>query len=254
MFDTFFYDPIYNLMVFLSNYLVDFGSVIIVTTIIIKIILYPLYTAQIKNQIATKKAQPELKEIQEKLKDKNLDQFRRQEHMMNMMKVNKKHGVKIFSPIVGMVIQITLIIALYRIIYHAGFPEIKPDLLYSWVHSTKKIVMSFLGIFDLNKISYSLAILTAITQYIYFSISMPDAHWSDLRKKGKDMKEDMMASFQVYMKYGMPVMVLILLSTTITAGLGLYWLTTNIFMIFQEKAVRAHKDELKKMDKNKIKK
>ena len=113
MFNTFFYDPVYNLMVFLSNYLVDFGAVIILTTIIIKIILYPLYSDQIKNTIATKKAQPELKEIQNKLRDKNLDKFRRQELMLEMMKINKKYGVKIFTPILSIIFQITVTIALY---------------------------------------------------------------------------------------------------------------------------------------------
>jgi YidC/Oxa1 family membrane protein insertase len=100
-------------MVFLSNYFVDFGTVIIATTIIIKFIIYPLYSGQIRNTIATKKAQPELKEIQKKLKDKSLDQFKRQELMMEMMKVNKKYGVKILTPILSIIFQITITIALY---------------------------------------------------------------------------------------------------------------------------------------------
>lgn len=248
MFDTFFYEPIYNLMVFLSNYLVDFGTVIIVTTIIVKIILYPLYTSQIKNTIATKKAQPELKEIQKKLKDKSLDQFKKQELMLKMMKVNKKHGVKILMPILSMIFQITITIALYWIIYYGGFPKIDTSILYSGIESTKDISMWFLNFFDLTKTSWILAVLAGVTQYIHMSISMPDVSWKDLKSQGKDMKEDMMASFQAYMKYGLPVMVFVLLLTTFNAGLGLYWVTTNLFMIFQEKAVRADKNILKEMN------
>lgn len=249
MFDTFFYDPIYNLMVFLSNYLIDFGTVIIITTIIVKIIIYPFYTAQIKNTIATKKAQPELKEIQKKLKDKTLDKFKRQELTLEMMKVHKKHGVKVLMPILAMIFQLTIIIALYRIIYHAGFPKIDTSILYPWVRSTKDIAMSFLGYFDLTKTSYILAIIGGITQYIYMSISMPDVSWKDLKSDEKDMKENMMNTFQVYMKYGMPVMVLVLLATTFNVGVGLYWITTNIFMIFQEKVVRSQKAELQEITK-----
>lgn len=253
MFDTFFHDPIYNLMVFLSNYMVDFGSVIILTTIIIKFIIYPLYSGQIKNTIATKKAQPELKEIQKKIKDKNIDQFKKQELMLQMMKVHKKYGVKIFTPILSIIIQITVTLALYWIIYRGGFPSVDTSILYDFVKSTKDISMTFLGYFDLTKTSYIIAILAALTQFIHMEISMPDVKLSNLKtttdSKGKQdgIKEDMMNSFQVYIKYGMPVLVLLMLASSFNAGLGLYWLTQNVFLIFQEKIVRSKKDELKEV-------
>ena len=249
MFDTFFYNPIYNLIIFLSNYLVDFGTVIIISTIIIKFLIYPLYSGQIKNQIATKKAQPELKEIQEKLKDKKLSQFQRQELMMKMMAVNKKYGVKILTPLISLIVQMMVIMALYWIIYRSGFPKINTDLLYSFVHSTKEhLSMNFLGWFDLTKPSWILGLLAGITQFIHMEISMPDIHWSDLKKSGKDTKEDMMKSFQVYMKYGFPLMAVLLLTFTLNAAIGLYWVTSNIFMIFQERAIRGKKKELKEIE------
>ncbi len=254
MFDTYFHDPIYNLMVFLSNYLVDFGSVIILATIIIKFIIYPLYSGQIKNTIASKKAQPELKEIQKKLKDKTLDQFKRQELMLQMMKVNKKHGVKIFTPILSIAVQLTITLALYWIIYKGGFPKVDTSILYDFVKSTKEISMTFLGYFDLTKSSYIIAILAALTQFIHMEISMPDVKLSNLKTEKKPqkegVKEDMLTSFQVYIKYGMPIMVLLMLAFTFNAALGLYWLTSNIFLIFQEKSVRGSKEEIKKITEN----
>lgn len=249
MFDTFFYEPIYNLMIFLSNYLVDFGAVIILTTIIVKIILYPLYSSQIKNTIATKIAQPELKEIQKKLKDKSLDQFKKQELMLSMMKVNKKHGVKIFTPILSIIVQIMATLALYWVIYFGELPKVDTSILYSGVESTKDIIMTFLGSLDLLETSWIIAILAGITQYIHMDISMPDVTWKDLKSDSGDMKEDMMNAFQAYMKYGLPVMVFVLLGTTLMAGLGLYWVTQNIFMIFQERMVRGDKETLKEMTK-----
>ena len=247
MFDTFFYEPIYNLMIFLSNYLVDFGAVIILTTIIVKIILYPLYSSQIKNTIATKKAQPELKEIQKKLKDKSLDQFKKQELMLSMMKVNKKYGVKIFTPILSIIVQIMATLALYWIIYFGELPKVDTSILYSGVESTKDIVMTFLGSLNLLETSWIIAILAGITQYIHMAISMPDVSWKDLKSDSGDMKEDMMSTFQAYMKYGLPVMIFGILATILPSGLGLYWITQNIFMIFQERMVRGDKATLKEI-------
>jgi membrane protein insertase Oxa1/YidC/SpoIIIJ len=89
--------------------------------------------------------------------------------------------------------------------------------------------------------------LAGLTQFIHMNISMPEVRLSDLKEKSNDPKEDMMKSFQVYMKYGLPVMVFVLLGTTFNAAIGLYWVTSNIFMILQERAVRGDKETLKEM-------
>jgi membrane protein insertase Oxa1/YidC/SpoIIIJ len=97
-------------------------------------------------------------------------------------------------------------------------------------------------------------VLAGLTQFIHMNISMPEVKFSDLKEKSNDPKEDMMKSFQVYMKYGLPVMVFALLGTIFNAAIGLYWVTLNIFMILQERAVRRDKETLKEMNKGEIKK
>ena len=222
IFNTFFYNPIYNLITYLTNFLSDFGLVIIVATLIIKFLLYPIFSAQIKNQIATQKAQPELKEIQKKLKDKSLDQFKRQELMLKMMKVNKKYGVKILSPILNLILSMTVLIALYWIIYKGGFPKINNDLLYSFVNGKEDIKMTFLNYFDLTKTSMVLGFLAAFTQYLYMEVSMPDVKLQEFLKNKPGENQDMMKNFQVYMKYGLPIMIFFMGAFTFKAGLTLY--------------------------------
>ncbi len=246
MFDTFFHDPIYNLFIFLTNYMPDFGWVIIVATIIIKFILYPIFSMQIKNQIATQKAQPELKEIQKKLKTEK-DQFKKQELMLEMMRVNKKYGVKIFAPILSMVISITVLIALYWIIYKGGFPKINSEFLYSFISGNENIKMTFLNFFNLSKPSIILGFLAALTQFMYMEVSMPDIKLKNFKKIGTEERGDMMKNFQIYMKYGLPIMIFFMGAFTFKAGLTLYWITSNLFMIFQERMIRGHKNELKKI-------
>ena len=50
---------------------------------------------------------------------------------------------------------------------------------------------------------------------------MPEVKLSDLKEKGKDGKEDMMKAFQVYIKYGMPILITFM-SFGFSAALTLY--------------------------------
>ena len=113
MFDTFFYNPIYNLVIFLSNYISDIGIVIILATIIIKFFLYPFYTKQINNQIATKKAKPELDALAKKYKGKTLTKEQNQEKVMETFALYKKYNIRPFSALLLLFIQIPILFALY---------------------------------------------------------------------------------------------------------------------------------------------
>lgn len=113
MFDTFFYNPVYNLVIFLADYIPDMGVVIILATLAIKFLLYPLFKKQIHSQIAMKKAKPELEAITKKSKNKNLSREERQQIGLETMAIYQKHGVNPFSMIIVLIIQIPIILALY---------------------------------------------------------------------------------------------------------------------------------------------
>ncbi len=247
MFTTFFYNPIYNLVIFLSNYVVDIGIVIILTTIIIKVLLFPFFTKQINNQIATKKAKPELDALIKKYKGKKLSPEENQAKVKETFAVYKKYNIRPFSMIFLLLLQLPILFALYWIFYKGGLPDVKLENLYSFVSVPERIDMMFLGIFDMTKVSILLAIIAAGTQFLHLSISMPDVKLSDLKNKTGIMKEDMMNSFQVNIKYGLPVLVLIMLATIFNSAIAIYWITSNIFMAAQEFVVRGKKSELKNL-------
>jgi YidC/Oxa1 family membrane protein insertase len=75
-------------------------------------LLFPLQKKQIKTQIASKKAEPEIKKIKEKL-DKATDPAKKQQMGVEMMGVYKKFGVNPFAPLLTMIIQIPILLALY---------------------------------------------------------------------------------------------------------------------------------------------
>lgn len=76
LFTTIFYQPILNLLVFLYNIIPghDIGLVIVVLTVLIKLVLWPLSQKALRSQQAINKLQPKIKEIQEKYKDNKEEQ------------------------------------------------------------------------------------------------------------------------------------------------------------------------------------
>ena len=251
MFSTVFYNPVYNFVVFLLNYIPDAGIVIILTTIIIKFILFPFYNKQIQTQIATKKAKPELDAIKEKY-GKKMTPEDRQKMMFETMAVYKKHNLKPFSSIIILLIQIPILLSLYWVFYSGGLPKINTEILYSFISVPKNISMSFLGFIDLTKTNIFLAGLAALAQFAHSSISMQEVKFSDLSApkngEGKSkLMEDMGKSFQVNLKYGMPIFIFVLLATVLNSEVAIYWATSNTFQVIQEILVRKKKAELKKI-------
>jgi YidC/Oxa1 family membrane protein insertase len=245
--DNLFYDPVYNLVVFLSNNIVDAGVVIVLTTIIIKLILFPLFNKQINSQIATKKAKPEIDALTKKYKGKKLTKEESHQKVVETMALYKKYDIKPFSSLLILFIQIPALFALYWIFFKGGLPEVDSDLLYSFVGVPQDISMNFMGIFELEKTSYVLAFLAGVTQYMHLHTSMPDVKFSDLKKKGgSDVKTDMLNSFQVNIKYGLPFLIFFMLISVFNSALAVYWITLNIFSTAQEFVVRDKKSLLKK--------
>jgi len=252
MFNTFFYNPIYNLVVFLLNYISDAGFVIIIATLIIKFILFPFYKKQIKAQIATKKAKPEMDAIKKKYGKSPED---KQKMMMETMAIYKKYDIKPFASIFILAIQMPIIIALYWVFAKGGLPQINSNILYSFVSVPKDISMFFLGIIDLTKTNIVLAAIAGLSQYAYSHITMKDVSFKDPFKetesnnKKKDfkktLKDDMSKSFKSSLKYGMPVFIFILLSTVLNSVVAIYWITSNLFQVMQEYLVRNEKEEMK---------
>ena len=238
-------------MVFLLDFIPDAGWVVIITTIIIKIIIFPLYTKQIKTQIATKKAKPELDALKEKYKDrKSLTPEQRQRMVLEMMEIYKKYQIKPFSSILVLLIQIPILLALYWIFYKGGLPEINKEILYFFVPAPdNEISMNFLNIFDLRDKSVFLAFVAGLTQFLYLRISMPDVKLSDFKKPSGDFKEDMASSLQVNIKYGLPLFVFFILATALNSVIALYWIVQNLFTVFQELYVRKDRELIRALNK-----
>ena len=226
------YNPLYNGLVFLINTVpyADVGIAVILLTIFVKFILFPLSIKAVRTQLSMRKLEPELKKIKEKHKK---DQ---QELARQTMALYKENGVNPFSSILLIFIQIPIIFGLYWVFFKGGLPVINTDILYSFVKEPSLVNMNFLGLVEVSERSAILAIFAGITQYFQIKLSLPPMKE---RPDKPSIKDDLARSFNIQMRYVMPFIVFFV-SYAISAAIALYWTTSNLFSIGQEIFVRRN--------------
>lgn len=232
LYTTFVYNPLYNGLILLADWLpfLDAGVLIILFTLIVKLILFPLSKKAVRTQAMMKQVEPELRAIKEKFKDD------KQQQALETMKLYKEKQVNPFSSIFLLLIQLPIIFALYRIFYYSGLSDIHTSILYSFVHAPAAINMMFLGLVDVTQKSVTLAILAAISQYFQIKLSTPAAA-PKTPGSTPSFQDDLARNMQTQMKYVFPVMILFI-SYHVAAALAIYWTTSNLFMIGQELYIR----------------
>lgn len=230
LYHTFFYEPLYNGLIFLIGILpqwADFGIAIVIFTVIVKLILFPLSRKAVVSQMKMKELEPSINKIKTQYKEPA-------EQSMQTMKLYREAGINPFSSIVLVFIQIPIILALYRLFYSGGLPHIDTTLLYSFVHAPEVVKMKLLFI-DITKKSWELALLASVTQYFQIKYSLPAT------KKDPSAEPtfgtDLAHAMSTQMKYVLPVIVFFA-SYSINAGIAIYWTTSNVFAIGQELFVR----------------
>jgi len=215
----------------------DLGLSIVLFTIIVKLILFPLSQKSVRTQAKIKKIEPKINEIKEKYKDK-------QEQAIKTMELYKEENINPFSGFLLILVQIPIIFALYFIFLRGGFPEIHTDILYSFVRVPGQINTVFLGLFDVTQKSLILALIAGLTQFLQAKLASPITPNSSSNKGG--LGADFAKSMSLQMKYVFPV-IIFFIAWNISAAIALYLSTSNIFMIGQEiyakRAIKSEKDE-----------
>lgn len=243
-FNVILYQPLLNALVLLYLYLPgrDFGIAVIVLTVLIKFLFYPLGVKSIKSQKALSTIQPKIKEIQEKYKNNKEQQTK------EMMALYKKEKINPFSGCLPILIQLPVLIALYRVFWRGLQIDQVSSFLYKFVPSFDTIDPSFLGIIDLSQSATMmienvrhylwpnivLIALVGITQFVQIKMTMPKA------KPGKD--NSFSGQMQKQMQYFMPGFIILILFN-LPSALALYFLTTTLFTIIQQHVILRHKND-----------
>jgi YidC/Oxa1 family membrane protein insertase len=239
IFNAVFYKPLYNGLVFLFDLLpwFDAGIILILFTVIIKLILFPLSKKSLTAQAQMKKIEPELKGIKEKYKNNQ------QEAAKATMELYRKNKVNPFASILIIIIQIPIVFALYFIFLRAGLPNIKSELLYSFISAPGAVNIMFLGLIDLSVKSALLAVLAGISSFFQIRYSLSGQKPKPPSDK-PSFKDDLARSMSMQMKYVFPIVV-VFIAYNISGAVALYWITSNVFTLGQELVIRRR---LKKDD------
>lgn len=236
-FSTVFYKPLYNTLVLILAAVpgANVGVAIIILTVVVRTVLLPLSHKSVVSQAKMRSLAPHLEKLKEKHKDNKQEQARK------TMELYKEHGINPFSGCLLVLIQLPVIFALY-FVFFKGLPNLNPEHLYSFVHVPSVVSMMFLGII-LSKKSIILALLAAITQYYQIKLSIPPMAPAEKGAK-PSFKDDFARSFNVQMRYMLPVIVFGI-SYSISAAVALYWTTSNLFSIGHELYVKRKAEAIK---------
>ena len=221
-FETFLYHPLFNFLILLYNYLPghDFGIAVILLTLIIRLIIYPVSIKALNSQMAIQKLQPKIQEIQKKYKD-NKEQLTRE-----TLELYKKEKINPFSGLFLAIIQLPVLIALYTVFWK-GLNQEELSILYNFVFNPGKINPVFLSLIDLSKPNFIFAVLAGILQFFQTKMLLPKKNVNE--KKEPDFSQAM----QKQMLYIFPVITVIIL-LNLPSAIGLYWIVSGIFSVVQQ--------------------
>lgn len=252
IFDTIFFGPTVNALVFILRTLESLtipgalGFSIIILTIAIRLLVWPLMAAQLKSA----KKMTDLKPHLDKLKEKHKDD--KQAFASAQMALYKEHGVNPAGGCFPVLVQFPVLIALYQAIFAffsggEGLERINKVLYVpSWqLNNTPDLY--FLGINIAIKPSdfsqagpflLAVPILTAVLTLVQSKMMAPKPvkeypSDSPKEKKEKASTEDSMAAIQGQMMYMMPIMIGYF-AFQFPVGLALYWNTMTILGIFHQ--------------------
>jgi YidC/Oxa1 family membrane protein insertase len=190
----------------------NYGVAIIIMTLLIKIILWPLGSKSYKSMSEMKKVQPLMTEIREKYKD---DKRKMNEEMMGLYRTYK---INPMSGCLPMVVQIPVFIALYRMLYEAI--ELRHAPFFGWITDLSAPDRLFSFSFTIPFMQDpGIPVLTLIMGGTMF-----------LQQK---MSPPMGDPAQAKMMMMMPI-VFTVIFINFSSGLVLYWLINNILSISQQ--------------------
>lgn len=198
----------------------DLGIAIIGVTLLLRFLLYPLSDKALKAQKKLQELQPQIKEIQKNHKTKE-DQAKA---VMEFYKANK---VSPFSGCLPILVQLPILIALYKV-FLGGINSETMGSLYPFIHQPETLNSVFLGLIDLAKPNQILAILAGVTQFLQAKTAytpVPTGPSSDFSKSMNQSMTYMMPLFMVFIAWRLP------------AGLALYWVVTMVFSFAQQMVV-----------------
>ena len=219
--------PIFWLLNQLYDLVGNFGVAIMLLTLIIRLLMFPIAQKQFASMAQMRALQPKQKALQERYKD---DKPRLQQEMAKLFKDEKVNPLAGCLPIF---LQIPIFFALYKVLLIAIEMRHKPFAL--WIKDLSAqdpaTILNLFGYLDFTPPSFLaigvLAVLLGVTMWLQFKLN--PAAMDPIQQ-------------QVFMI--MPWMLMFVMAP-FAAGLLLYWITSNILTLGQQKYLYSKHPQLK---------
>ena len=214
---TIFYQPIANILIYPLSI---FGTAsivlgIVVTVVLTKVLLLKPTIKNTKVQMQMQTITEELKNIRENIKD-------RKEQAEKTMEVYKKAGINPFTPLLLLITQVPIFLAIFFVIKDMGNGVFSyTETLYSFVPNPPSVDFTFLSVNLADSGSILIALGVGITQILLMQYMQ--AHITD---KSKNMQK-------MFFVIVLPIITAVA-SFFLVAAVGMYWFINNLFSILQE--------------------
>ena len=189
----------------------SYGLAIILLTIVIKMLLYPLTAKQMQSMKAMQMLQPKLKKIQEKHRDNP------QMMQQKMAELYQNAGVNPLAGCLPMLIQMPILMGMYYALFNFDYGGVEPSFL--WLPSLSQ-----------TDPLYILPVLSAFTTFLQQKMSVTES---------TQQTKMLMIVLPLFIGW---------ISLNFPSGLVLYWVTMNIVQIVQQHWL-YRKDDITKENK-----
>ena len=197
--------PLFQVLAFIQSWVINWGVAILLLTLAIKLVLYPLSAIAYRSGAKMRRVAPQLKRLQERHSDD------RRKLSAEMMELYKREGANPFGGCLPMLLQMPVFFALYWVLYESV--ELRQAPFFLWIEDLSVMDPFFV-----------LPILMGGSMYLMQMLNppMPDPMQARMMK----MMPFLFTAFSLFFP----------------AGLVLYWLANNLLSLAQQWYVTRQAD------------
>ena len=221
LWNSFIVKPIAFLIIFLGKFVKNYGLAVIIISLLIRLIAYPVTRKTAMQSELMQKAQPELNKIQKKYAGKQ-DEESMMKQNQEMLAVYKKYNINPIGGCLFSFLQLPIFIAFFEALQRT--PVIFEDKFLGLQLGTTPSVGIGSSTFYIYAI---LVLLIGLTTHFSFKMNSASSAMTD------DPTMKMMPTMMTIM--------IIVTSIFMPSGLGIYWVTSNLFTIVQNYLVKRSK-------------
>ena len=244
LWNTLFIKPLSYVIIQIGKILGNFGFAIIVVTIIIRLLIFPISKKSAMQSEGMKKAQKDLQKLEKKYsgRDSQEDQMKKAQEMMT---IYKKYGINPMSGCLFAFIQMPLFFAFLESLNR--LPIVFEGKFLGYNLGMSPFVKLFGGTFDFGKLVSSfgngsfiyllLPLLVGLTTYFSFKLNSGVSTGSEEQESQMKTMMNVMLVFIIFTSFTMPTSII------------LYWVTGSIFTIVQAEIIRRMKNDSRGSEK-----